>query len=140
MAINEKSLQNLRTTPFSVDNPPPGTGRPKGVKNRRTYFQEWLSVKTKGVDPEGTECLLSQMDQIVINTIDKAKKGDMQAVYLVMDSTFGKMANKTEIETPEKKSFDISKLSEDELRQLQSLYAKGAVDRNSGIQEAEIVD
>ena len=105
-------------------------------------MQEWLAVKSVGTAPGGEEMLLSQMDQIAIRMIKKAIDGDVNAAILVMDSAFGKIAN-VNITEKEKPDFDISKLSDDELQQIEEagkLFNKCITKTNDGYEDAQVVE
>lgn len=137
--INEKSLANLHTNqPFSSENQPEYQGRPKGVRNRRTLFKEWLATKTVARLPDGQEGLVSLQDQIVLAMIDKARRGDVNAAILVLDSTFGKIANVNVTEKPID-TFDTSNMSEAELLQIEAAGAIIKKHVKEGYEDAHIV-
>ena len=142
MAVSEKSLSNLKPIPIQkgeVINP---NGRPKGVKNRRTIAQEWLTMRSNGTNPDGETTLLSQADQIMISMIERAKKGDTNAAYFVFDSAYGKVANVTVTDKAPAK-YDMSKLSTDELELMEraALVMQRALnDNNEHIEEAHVVE
>ena len=85
--------------PFSKDNPPPGNGRPKGSKNRSTILKKWLDVTVKVKNPETNKTEIGTLeDQIVLSLINAAKKGNVRAVQEILDTRYGKLNEKIEVE------------------------------------------
>lgn len=81
----EQQLKNLK--PFGPDNPPPGTGRPKGSPNRKTLLRKWLDVTSDNGTVE---------DDVAIALIKQAQKGDVAAIKEIFDSVHGKVVDKSE--------------------------------------------
>ena len=70
-------------------------GRPKGSRNRATIYREHLEKKGKNGQ---------LVDDIVMAAIDKALTGDITALKELMDSGYGKVADKVlTAETSEEK-------------------------------------
>lgn len=67
-------------------------GRPKGSRNRRTIYREHLEKLGKSGQV---------VDDIVLAAIDKALAGDINALKELMDSGYGKVADKQEISGPD---------------------------------------
>jgi hypothetical protein len=87
----EDEVNNENLTPFTSkdgNNPPPGTGRPKGVRNRATIYRRWLDV----MDDAG----LTEADKVALAAIKKALDGDVSAIKEVFDSGFGKVPDKVD--------------------------------------------
>jgi len=104
------------------------SGRPVGSKNRSTTINYWLNVETEYLNPlTDTNEKLSILDQITIQLILKAKKGDVQAYKELLDGAYGKVKDVVEnikaIESPD--SFEIIIIDErtknhETMKQLQS--------------------
>lgn len=93
--MNKTSLKNLK--PFKKGNKQ-GQGRPKGSLNRKTLFDRWnFVVKKKNPLTNKIEGL-SQDDLVILSLLDKAKKGDVNAIKEWLDSRFGKVKDIVEIE------------------------------------------
>jgi len=101
----EKSLKNLKPAPAwkkgQSGNP---KGYPKGQKNRATILKELLELSFK--DPKGKllanpfdakEKKLTIEKAIDIVLIQKALKGDLNAIREIKDTIHGKISDKTEI-------------------------------------------
>jgi hypothetical protein len=71
------------------------------------------------------------IESMLITTANKALKGDLKAFQMILDYFVGKPTQKTEIigsiETS-KKEIDLSKLSVDELRELERIASRYAED------------
>lgn len=75
-------------------------GRGKGVKNRSTILKKWIKVRVKIKDKSNP--LLKEVDgtvedQISLALINKALKGDVQAIREINDSLYGKVSDKVEV-------------------------------------------
>lgn len=89
--IHPNSLANLRpATAGEVRNP---LGRTPGTLNRSTIVKKWLEAVSKGED--GIE--LPNYDRITLALITKAITGDVAAFKELMDSGYGKVADKQEL-------------------------------------------
>jgi len=68
-----------------------GKGRPKGAKNRSTIAKKWLSVITKGINPEtGEEEDMTLEDRMTLAQVSKAiSLKDTAAYKAVLDSAHG---------------------------------------------------
>ena len=63
------------------------TGRTKGSLNRKTAAREYLAFLQEEANPlTGIKELLSNEDMITLASLDKAKKGDVNAYKALMDS------------------------------------------------------
>lgn len=88
--------QNLK--PFKVGNPG-GPGRPKGVPNSKTRLLRILELSQKKRNPvTGEEEEFSIAEQMDLQLINKALKGDMKAYEIIMDRLEGKPKQSTELE------------------------------------------
>lgn len=65
-------------------------GKPKGARNRQTIVREWL--ETDAVDGEGG----TRADQMTRAMIRKAESGDVGAFKELLDSSYGKLTEKSE--------------------------------------------
>ena len=77
-------------------------GRPKGVLNRKTLFEKW-NIATNAKNPL-TEQMeqLTQDDIVILSLLNKARKGDVNAIRDWLDGRFGKQKDIVEIETIDK--------------------------------------
>lgn len=83
---------NLRpATAGEVRNP---LGRPLGSRNRSTIVKEWLEMA--GLDENGSP--LPNVDLITKAQIKKAAAGDTAAFNTLMDSGYGKLTEKSQVE------------------------------------------
>jgi hypothetical protein len=88
--------QNLK--PFQVGNPG-GPGRPKGVQNSKTRLLRLLELVTKVRNPvTGEEEEFSIAEQLDMQIIAKARKGDLKAYEIILDRLEGKPKQSTEVE------------------------------------------
>ncbi len=85
--------------PFTKENQPSGESKSRrGVPNRATIFKKWLSVKTDVVNPAtGDTQKGTVQDEVVLSLITEAKKGDVKAIALILDSLYGKIVDKADI-------------------------------------------
>jgi hypothetical protein len=95
-------------------------GRPKGtLKDIKVVLQDLLSQEKNGTQ------LIDGLMSVVVN---KALKGDLKAVEMLLGYTYGKATQRTEITgaegAPIQMQYDLSKLSIDELKQLKTLTSK----------------
>ena len=75
-------------------------GRPVGSRNRTTIVKQWLEVKKLAKNPiSNKEEELEIQDMMVLALINKALKGDVNAFKELMDSSYGKLLNSTDITT-----------------------------------------
>lgn len=88
--------QNLK--PFEKGNPG-GPGRPKGVPNSKTRLLRILELSQKKRNPvTGNEEEFTIAEQMDLQLINKALKGDMKAYEILMDRLEGKPKQSTELE------------------------------------------
>ena len=88
--------QNLK--PFKVGNPG-GPGRPKGVQNSKTRLLRLLELVTKVRNPvTGEEEEFSIAEQLDMQIIAKARKGDLKAYEIILDRLEGKPKQTSEVE------------------------------------------
>ena len=126
MPIHTNSLENLNGKKFVTGDNRTRPGRPKGSRNRKTLFKEWMTVETDCVDPNGNTVQLPMADKIALAAINQAAKGNTAAINIVLDNTYGKL--KDEPEKPEQPPFNWSAYTEEEIQQLMTLLAKGTDD------------
>src|SRR5688500_3556494 len=85
-----------------------GKGRPKGSKNRSTLLRKWLDAKLKIKHPvTGKDVNVTQEDEVVLAIIAQAKKGNVKAQALVLDSLYGKLASSIEHSGPDQGPIEI---------------------------------
>ncbi len=83
--------------PFTSENQPPGANKSrKGIPNRATLLRKWLDVKIKTKNRAGRLVTATVEDEVVLSLIDQAKKGNVKAQALILDSVYGKVADKLE--------------------------------------------
>ena len=79
-------------------------GRPKGRRNRSTIARRWLEVNQELRNPLTSEIeVMSQEDLMTLALIKKARKGDVNAYKVLMDSGYGspiQQIEQTNIEQP----------------------------------------
>ena len=103
---------------FNVN--PQNAGRPKGsLRDIKTVLQDLLSQEKNGTQ------LIDGLMSVVVN---KALKGDLKAVDMLLSYTFGKATQRTEITgaegEPIEVKHDLSKLNINELKQLKEITSK----------------
>jgi hypothetical protein len=73
-------------------------GRPKGSKNRSTILRKWLEAKEKIKNPiTGAEEQVTVEDAVILALISKARKGDVAAIREILDSNYGKLTDKLDL-------------------------------------------
>jgi hypothetical protein len=95
-------------------------GRKKGtLKDIKVVLQDLLSQEKNGAQ------LIDGLMSVVVN---KALKGDLKAVEMLLGYTYGKATQRTEITGAEGEPIeikhDLSKLNIDELKQLKEITSK----------------
>ena len=75
-------------------------GKPIGTKNRSTILKKWIKVRVKITDEANP--LLKDVsgtveDQVILALIQKALKGDVNAIKEINDTLYGKISDKTEV-------------------------------------------
>jgi hypothetical protein len=74
-------------------------GRPKGVPNSKTRLLKLLELVTKVRNPvTGEEEDFSIAEQLDMQIIAKARKGDLKAYEIILDRLEGKAKQSTEVE------------------------------------------
>jgi hypothetical protein len=98
------------------------SGNPKGrppIRDIKVVLQDLLSQEKNGTQ------LIDGLMSVVVN---KALKGDLKAVDMLLSYTFGKATQRTEITgsegEPIQMKHDLSKLNIDELKQLKEITSK----------------
>jgi len=89
--LHPNSLKNLNTVGSK-------RGRPKGSRNKKTILQEAIRTQSE-------ELILKHLPEIIIATVEEAKKGNMQAVKLLLDRVI-----------PPKRAVEFSTKDEDGLK------------------------
>lgn len=85
--------QNLK--PFTSENQPKNRKSRKGVKNRSTILKKWLEAKTEITNPITKKKEKGTVeDEVILGLITQARKGNVKAVGLILDSLYGKLTNK----------------------------------------------
>lgn len=76
---------------------------PKGrgnSKNRSTILKKWIEVAAKLKHPETKEELPGTMeDKVALALLSRALKGDVQAIKEINDTLYGKLTEKSEVNT-----------------------------------------
>lgn len=95
-------------------------GRPKGtLRDIKVVLQDLLSQEKNGTQ------LIDGLMSVVVN---KALKGDLKAVDMLLSYSYGKATQRTEITGAEGEPIeikhDLSKLNIDELKQLKEITTK----------------
>jgi hypothetical protein len=115
-------------TQFSKENPPPGKGRPEGSKNRSTILKKWLLAELDIVNPITKAKQRGTVeDEVMLALITQARKGEISAIKEVLDTMYGKLTDKVQI--------DVQQLDTDIERELALIAARSKADNPS---EAEI--
>jgi hypothetical protein len=117
---NPNSLKNLEkgmAKPGDVLNP---TGKPLGTKDRSTILNKWLSVELELLNPVTKAKERGTVeDEVILALITKARKGDVSAVREILDSTYGKLTEKLQVN-----NYDFSKLTNEEIIEFDRLLTK----------------
>lgn len=80
-----------------------GKGRPKGAKNRSTLLRKWLDTKLKTKHPvTKKDVSVTLEDEVALSIIEQARKGNVKAQALVLDSLYGKLTNVVEAQVETK--------------------------------------
>ena len=140
MAVSERSLANLKPTPWSSTNQPANAGRKVGSRNRKTILREWLSTLTDA-ELDGKEYKgVTLADKMTLSMIKEAMNGNVAAFNSLMDGAFGKVPN-VQL-TDAVKPMDMSAYSTEQLEAMQAILANPANphDPNAHIQDADIVE
>jgi hypothetical protein len=107
-------------------------GRPKGARNRQTIARFWLEAMQSGKNPiSGKTEELSQADWVLLALLAKARKGDVPAIKELMDSGYGKIADKSDVtiggDAENPLAFaNLRGLSDEELATMTALLEKAA--------------
>lgn len=89
--------QNLKPFPKGVSGNP--NGRPKGVENSKTRLLRLLELVTKVRNPvTGEEEEFSIAEQLDMQIIAKARKGDLKAYEILLDRLEGKPKQSSEVD------------------------------------------
>lgn len=101
---NENSLKNLRPKPWVKGQSGNPKGYPKGKPNRSTILKELLGLTLKKPDGKNADNPFDTSEKkitiekaIEIVLIQKALKGNMDAIREIKDTIHGKMTEKTEL-------------------------------------------
>jgi hypothetical protein len=118
--------------PFSKDYQPKKNGRPEGSKSRSTILKKWLLAELDIVNPITKDKQRGTVeDEVMLALITKARKGDVTAIKEVLDTMYGKLTDKVQI--------DANQLDTDIERELALLAAGGEADP-SGEAEGETIN
>lgn len=90
--------ENIRPPkPGEVRNP---KGKPLGTKNRSTILKKWIEVATKLKNPiTGKDEFGTVEDKVTLALIARALTGDVQAIKEINDTLYGKLTEKSEVNT-----------------------------------------
>ncbi len=93
-------------------------GRPKGSKNRSTILRKWLETKEKIKNPiTGEMESVTVEDAVILALIAKARKGDVAAIREILDSNYGKLTDRLELDTTDIKK-TVNDLFPEELKDI----------------------
>lgn len=88
------------------------SGRPKGIRDRRTIYKKWLEAQEKITNPiTGEEETLEQQDVIALGLIRQARKGNVNAAQELFDAVYGKTPDKLEHSGPKGKPIQFNRVS-----------------------------
>jgi hypothetical protein len=88
-------IENLK--PFTSENQPPGQVKSrKGIPNRSTLFKKFGKVKVDADSLDGEKVTVTADEKAVIAAYKQAHDGNIKALALILDSLYGKIADKTE--------------------------------------------
>jgi hypothetical protein len=91
------------------DPTPNPNGRPKGSRNRSTIVREWLEANLTRSNPlSGKREAMQVQDHMVLSIIQKALEQDVGAFKELMDSAYGKIADKVESKNKTDLNLDMS--------------------------------
>lgn len=132
MAVTKKQLANLKPpAKGEVRNP---KGRGKGTLNHKTVLRKWLGLEEEIKNPvTGQKESLNQLDIITLAQLKEARKGNTHAFKALLEHTYGKPKQVIDIDhttdgepigQPNDTAFDLSNLSDTELRALRNLQKK----------------
>jgi len=84
-------------------------GRPKGSRSRSTIVREWLEANLTRSNPlTGKREAMQVQDHMVLSIIQKALEQDVGAFKELMDSAYGKIADKVESKNKTDLNLDMS--------------------------------
>lgn len=87
-----------KLTPWKKGQSGNAKGRPKGALDRATIVRYWLEVEQDAQNPlTGAPERLDQTSFIVLAQLKNARAGDLAAFKELMDSAFGKVADKSSV-------------------------------------------
>jgi hypothetical protein len=91
-----KRLANLKP-PFQKGESGNPKGRPEGVRNRSTVLKELLATLCDFTNPDTLRKENADLEtQIMVALIARARRGDVTAIREVLDTVYGKIADKQE--------------------------------------------
>lgn len=98
----------------------PGGGRPvgSGPAALKQKLEEYLSLDTSVILPDGTKDKRAVLDSIVLAMLSKASRGDINAAKEVLDRFYGKQADKVELTGKDGEALKINHSAH-----LESLYS-----------------
>lgn len=105
-------------------------GRVVGSRNRSTVAKKWLETETLVANPiTGKRQYLSLEDQITLAMIKQAIENGVPAAYkAIMDSRHGAPKQEIEHSGEVEIGFDISKLSDEDMKALLAIVGKTKTD------------
>src|SRR5215472_17796807 len=84
----------LRPKPFTSEHQPKKRRGRKGIPNRKTVLQKWLTTKLSVRNPTtGEQQKGTVEDEIILALISKARRGDVAAIREILDTMYGKLSN-----------------------------------------------
>jgi hypothetical protein len=118
--------------PFTSEHQPENRGRPPGSKSRSTVLKKWLTAE---IDIKNPLTKLKQRgtveDEVVLALITKARQGDVPAIKEVLDTMYGKLTDKVQL--------DVNQLDADIEREL-ALLGTGSEGTATAETESEAVN
>jgi len=97
MLGNPNIAEYGKATRFAAGNP--GGGRPvgEGPAALRAKLDQYLSLDTSVILPDGSKDKRSVIDATVLALLHKATRGDIPAIKEVFDRHYGKLSDKVEL-------------------------------------------
>jgi len=121
----------LRPKPFTKENQPANRGRKEGSKNRSTILKKWLLAELDITNPITKDKQRGTVeDEVILALVTKARKGDVIAIKEVLDTMYGKLTDKVQV--------DVNQLDSDIERELALIAAGRQTDSTSEAEDEAI--
>jgi hypothetical protein len=114
----EDIIKDGEKTRFSSENQPENRAERAGVPHRATVLKKWLSTELDIENPITKETHRGSVeDDVMLALITKARTGDVSAIKEILDTMYGKITDKVQI--------DVHQLDADIERELALIAAGG---------------